>query len=82
MAEERDYTTLFEIAGMDVPAFWDPAWTPEIPAAFADADPDVFALIRQGDILVHPASACDCVKPAGAQHHISRIAELTAGHPS
>jgi polyphosphate kinase len=28
-------------------------WTPEVPAALADPDADIFALIRQSDILVH-----------------------------
>ncbi len=28
-------------------------WKPEMPAAFADPDGDVFAIMRQGDVLVH-----------------------------
>ena len=51
--EELDYTTLFELAGMDMPELRDSPWTPLIPEAFADADPDVFALIRERDQLVH-----------------------------
>ena len=51
--EELDYTTLFELAGIDIPALRDPTWTPFVPESFADADPDVFALIRRGDVLVH-----------------------------
>jgi polyphosphate kinase len=51
--EELDYTTLFEIAGMDLPALRDRPWVPLVPHAFAEADPDVFALIREQDVLVH-----------------------------
>jgi polyphosphate kinase len=52
-AAELDYTSLFEIASMDIPALRDRCWEPIRPAAFADADPDVFALIRERDLLVH-----------------------------
>jgi polyphosphate kinase len=30
-----------------------PPWKPEVPPALADPDADMFALIRQGDVLVH-----------------------------
>jgi polyphosphate kinase len=52
-AEEVDYTSLFEIAAMDIPALRDRPWIPIPPPAFVDADPDVFALIRARDVLVH-----------------------------
>lgn len=50
--DELDYTSLFQIAGLPVPALRDAAWNPLPPAAFEDA-PDVFAAIRAGDVLVH-----------------------------
>src|SRR5215468_2296401 len=50
--EELDYTSLFEIAGMDIPAHRDRAWSPIAPAVFEDA-PDMFAAIREADVLVH-----------------------------
>ncbi len=49
---EIDYTSLFEIAGLPVPALRDPAWTPLTPAAIEDC-PDIFTAIRSADILVH-----------------------------
>jgi polyphosphate kinase len=49
-----DYTSLFEIAGLPVPALRDPAWTP-LPLAALEENADMFAAIRAGDILVqHP----------------------------
>jgi polyphosphate kinase len=51
--DELDFTSLFEIAGLDIPALRDRPWVPITPPAFADADPDVFALIREKDVLVH-----------------------------
>jgi polyphosphate kinase len=50
---ELDYTSLFEIASLNIPALRDCSWTPIRPTAFAEADPDVFALIRERDVLVH-----------------------------
>ena len=49
---ELDYTSLFQIAGLPIPALRDPAWSPLPPAAIEDS-PDIFAAIRAGDILVH-----------------------------
>src|SRR5215469_350691 len=51
--EELDYTALFEIAGMDIPALRDRPWSPIAPSVFEDAYPDVFAAIREADVLVH-----------------------------
>jgi polyphosphate kinase len=47
-----DYTTLFEIASLPVPALRDAPWTPMVPAGL-DAEADLFAAIRSGDVLVH-----------------------------
>jgi polyphosphate kinase len=47
-----DYTTLFEIASLPVPALRDAPWTPMVPAGL-DAEADLFAAIRAGDVLVH-----------------------------
>src|SRR5215471_1595802 len=51
--EELDYTGLFEIAGMDIPGLRDNPWSPISPAVFENADPDIFAAIREADVLVH-----------------------------
>jgi polyphosphate kinase len=47
-----DYTTLFEIASLPVPSLRDAPWTPMVPAGL-DAEADLFAAIRAGDVLVH-----------------------------
>src|SRR5208283_995648 len=44
--------SLFQIAGLPIPALRDPAWSPLPPAAIEDCH-DIFAAIRAGDILVH-----------------------------
>jgi polyphosphate kinase len=49
---ELDYTSLFQIAGLDVPRLRDPAWTPLPPPALGD-EADVFDAIAAGDLLVH-----------------------------
>lgn len=51
--EELDYTALFEIAGMDIPALRDRPWSPIAPPVFEDADPNIFAAIRENDVLMH-----------------------------
>ena len=52
-----DLTSLWQIATLDVPDLRDPPWTPVVPARLVPADEgdqvDVFAAIRQGDLLVH-----------------------------
>ncbi len=52
-----DLTALFEIADLDVPSLQLPPWNPVTPPRLTPADPDepvdVFAAIRDGDILVH-----------------------------
>ncbi len=49
---ELDYTSLFQIAGLPIPALRDPAWNPLPPAAIENSH-DIFAAIRAGDVLVH-----------------------------
>ena len=57
VAGTLDLTALFEIADLDIPSLQLPAWTPVTPPRLAPAAPDepvdVFAAIRDGDILVH-----------------------------
>jgi polyphosphate kinase len=48
-----DYTDLFQIAGLDLPALRDPPWTPLAPTRIPDEDTDIFAAIAAGDLLVH-----------------------------
>jgi polyphosphate kinase len=48
-----DYTTLFQIAGLDAPELRDVPWTPLAPARIPHEDTDVFAVVRAGDVLVH-----------------------------
>jgi polyphosphate kinase len=50
---ELDFTGLFPIAGLPVPALRDRPWTPVTPAALADNDQSIFSVIRSGDVLVH-----------------------------
>jgi polyphosphate kinase len=47
-----DYTSLFAIASLPVPALRDPPWSPLVPPAL-DEQADLFAVIRAGDLLVH-----------------------------
>ena len=52
-----DLSALGHIADLDVPSLHYEAWLPVVPPRLAPADPDddadVFAAIRQGDVLVH-----------------------------
>lgn len=50
--DELDYTSLFQVAGLALPALRDPAWVPLPPPAIRNSH-DVFAAIRAGDVLVH-----------------------------
>ncbi len=50
--DELDYTSLFQIAGLPLPALRDHAWNP-LPAAAIENSDDIFAAIRAGDVLVH-----------------------------
>ncbi len=44
---------LFEIADLDRPDLTDTPWKPVRPPALADTESDIFATIRQRDILIH-----------------------------
>ncbi len=48
-----DYTTLFEIAGLDIEQLRDRPWTPLPPTGLEASDGDIFTAIRHGDILLH-----------------------------
>ena len=48
-----DYTTLFEIAGLEIEALRDPPWTPLPPIGLEAGESDIFTAIRAGDILLH-----------------------------
>jgi polyphosphate kinase len=47
-----DYTTLFQLASLPLPHLRDSPWTPVVPPGL-DAESDLFAAIRAGDVLVH-----------------------------
>ena len=49
---ELDYTSLFQIARLDMPALRDPPWLPTTPARLS-REVDIFDSIRDGDVLVH-----------------------------
>jgi polyphosphate kinase len=54
MSALLDYTTLFEIAGLEVAELRDPPWTPLAPRVLESApDSDIFSAIRSADILLH-----------------------------
>jgi polyphosphate kinase len=52
LSAELDYTSLFQIAGLDVPALRDASWTAVTPARL-DAHDSIFDAIQAGDVLVH-----------------------------
>ena len=52
MPELLDYTTLFEIAALDVDELHDPPWRPLVPSSL-ESDGEIFAAIRAGEILLH-----------------------------
>ena len=47
-----DYTTLFEIAGLEIEPLRDPPWTPLTPTGL-ESGGDIFSAMRAGDILLH-----------------------------
>ncbi len=48
-----DYTTLFEIAALEIDSLRDPSWAPLPPRALETIDGDIFTAIRAGNILLH-----------------------------
>src|SRR5262249_48999888 len=48
-----DYTTLFEIAGLEIAELRDPPWTPLPPTGLDAAEGDIFGAIRAGDVMLH-----------------------------
>jgi polyphosphate kinase len=52
LSGEIDFTSLFQIAALPMPALRDPAWSPLPPVALKNSH-DIFAAIRAGDVLVH-----------------------------
>jgi polyphosphate kinase len=52
VASELDYSSLFQIAALDLPALRFAPWTPVVPPALAGED-DIFSAIRAADVLVH-----------------------------
>jgi polyphosphate kinase len=48
-----DYTGLFQIANLDIPALRDPHWAPLPPARLPDEDVDICSVIRAGGLLLH-----------------------------
>jgi polyphosphate kinase len=52
MSALLDYTTLFEIAGLEIEPLRDPPWTPLTPTGL-ESGGDIFSAMRAGDILLH-----------------------------
>ena len=72
MQEEVDYTTLFELLALPIPALRDPEWTPLWPPSLDHAANAIFAAIQAGDLLVHhPYESFD----ATVEHFISSAAD-------
>ena len=69
-----DWSTVNELADIDVPELRWPKWTPVAPAGLEDDDSDIFALIREGDVVVHhPYESFD--------HSVERFIEAAAADP-
>jgi polyphosphate kinase len=72
MAEEVDYTTLFEIAGLPLPELRDRPWTPIQHPLLPEAGTGIFAAIQAGDVLLHhPYDSFD----GSVEHFISTAAD-------
>jgi len=52
LAGELDYSSLFEIAGLDIRELREAPWTPVVPRRL-HADADMFEAIQAGDLVVH-----------------------------
>jgi polyphosphate kinase len=48
-----DYPDLFQIAALEIPELRDLPWTPQPIPRLLEPDPDIFASIDAGDILIH-----------------------------
>jgi polyphosphate kinase len=53
MPAEVDYSGLGAIVALNRPDLHDPPWQPLAPLALDDEDDNLFALLRNGDVLVH-----------------------------
>jgi polyphosphate kinase len=70
LAEDVDYTTLFEIASLPIPELRDRPWNPLQHSALPEASAGFFAAIQAGDVLVHhPYDSFD-----GSIEHFIRVA--------
>jgi polyphosphate kinase len=68
---EVDYTTLFEIASLQIASLRDLPWNP-LPVAAIENSPDIFAAMRAGDILMHhPYESFE----ASVEHFIAAAAD-------
>jgi polyphosphate kinase len=72
LAEEVDYTTLFDLMGLPVPELHDLAWIPLTSPALEESAAAIFSAIQATDILVHhPYESFD----ASVEHFISAAAD-------
>src|SRR5277367_4918724 len=72
MQEELDYTTLFELLALPIPALRDREWTPLWPPSLDHRPDAIFAAIQAADLLVHhPYESFD----ATVEHFISCAAD-------
>ena len=72
LAEDIDYTTLFEIASLPIPELRDRPWTPLQNPLLPEASSGFFAAIQAGEVLVHhPYDSFD----GSIEHFIRTAAE-------
>jgi polyphosphate kinase len=72
LSELLDFTTLFEIAGLEIEELRDPPWAPLPPTGLESGEGDIFSAIRSGDILLHlPYDSFD----AGVERFIREAAD-------
>jgi len=72
VAEELDYTTMFELLGLPLPTLRDPDWTPLWPASLPEGHGNIFTAMQAADLLVHhPYESFD----ASVEHFISSAAD-------
>ena len=69
-----DWGTVNEVADLDLPELRWPKWKPIAPAGLEDEDADIFARIREGDLLVHHPYEC-------FDHSVERFIEAAAADP-